>query len=202
MEEPAVSILRSEATLWMMVALKWAVLSVGQEQASTVRCENDLHDIDKLNMNKTFQIVNKWFQSNLLSLNYEKTLCIKFRTKNSIQNDNKIMYGNNIISNISHTKFLGLTLYSTSSWSKNIEGLINKLSSVCYMLRSVKPYMSQVSLMMIYYALFHSAMSYGIIFWGNSPHSQKIFRLQKRAIRIITGSRSRVSCRNLFKQLG
>ena len=79
------------------------------------------HDIDELNMNRTFQIVNKWFQSNLLLLNYEKTLCIKFRTKNSIQNDNKIMYGNNIISNISHTKFLGLTLYSTSSWSKNIK---------------------------------------------------------------------------------
>jgi hypothetical protein len=82
------------------------------------------------------------------------------------------MYGNNIISNVSHTKFLDLTLDSTLSWSKNIEGLINKLSSVCCMLRSVKPYMSQISLMMIYYALFHSAMSYGIIFWGNSPHRQ------------------------------
>jgi hypothetical protein len=55
---------------------------------------------------------------------------------------------------------------------------------------------------MNYYALFHSAMSYDIIFWGNSPHSQKIFRLQKRTIRIITGRRSRDSCRNLFKQLG
>jgi hypothetical protein len=34
------------------------------------------HDIDELsmNMNKTFQIVNKWFQSNLLSLNYEKNI--------------------------------------------------------------------------------------------------------------------------------
>jgi hypothetical protein len=97
-----------------------------------------------MNMNKTFQPVNKWFQSNLLSLNYEKVLCIQFKTNNSIQNDNKITYGNNKISNVSHTTFLGLTLDSTLSWSKNIEGLINKLSSVCYMLRSVKPYMSQV----------------------------------------------------------
>jgi hypothetical protein len=142
------------------------------------------HDIKDLNMNKNtmFQIVNKWFTSNLLSLNYEKTQCIQFRTKNSVHNDNKIMYHNNTISNISNIKFLGLILESTLSWSKHIEGLINKLSSVCYMLRYVKPYMSHTSLMMIYYALFHSAMSYGIIFWGSSPNSQKIFRLQKRAI--------------------
>ena len=138
------------------------------------------HDIDELNMNRTFQIVNKWFQSNLLSLNYGKILCIQPRTKNSIQNENTITYGNNIISNVYHTKFLGLTLDSTLSWRKNIEGLINKLSSVCCMLRSVKPYMSQISLMMSYHALFHSAMSYGSICWGNSPHSQKIFRLQKK----------------------
>jgi hypothetical protein len=55
------------------------------------------HDIDELNMNmnRTFQIVNKWFQSNLLLLNYEKTLSIQFRTKNSIQYKNKITYYNN-----------------------------------------------------------------------------------------------------------
>jgi hypothetical protein len=38
---------------------------------------------------------------------------------------------------------------------------------------------------------FHSFMTYGIIFCGNSPHSSHIFRLQKRVIRIITNSRSR-----------
>jgi hypothetical protein len=40
---------------------------------------------------------------------------------------------------------------------------------------------------------------YGIIFWGNSSNKQKIFKLQKRAIRIITGSTNKDSCRNLFK---
>jgi hypothetical protein len=44
-------------------------------------------------------------------------------------------------------------------------------------------------------------MSYGIIFWGNSSHSNNIFELQKRIIRIITNSRNRDSCRDLFKKL-
>jgi hypothetical protein len=60
---------------------------------------------------------------------------------------------------------------------------------------------SHETLRMIYYSYFHTVMSYGIIFWGNSPYSINIFRLQKRAIRIITHSRNRDSCRELFKKL-
>ena len=61
--------------------------------------------------------------------------------------------------------------------------------------------MSVSSLKVIYYALFHSVISYGIIFWGNSSHSYIIFRIQKKAIRIMEGCGNRVSCRNLFKKL-
>ena len=54
---------------------------------------------------------------------------------------------------------------------------------------------------------FHSAMSYGIIFWGNSLHSSIIFRIKKKkinkkkAIRIMDRCGNRVSRRNIFKKL-
>jgi hypothetical protein len=60
--------------------------------------------------------------------------------------------------------------------------------------------MSQKTLKMIYYAYFHSIVNYGLIFWGSS-YSVKIFKIQKDMIRIITGYRSRDSCRDLFKNL-
>jgi hypothetical protein len=44
-------------------------------------------------------------------------------------------------------------------------------------------------------------MSYGIIFWGNLSHSSIIFRIQKRANRIMEGCGNRVWCRNYFKKL-
>jgi hypothetical protein len=44
-------------------------------------------------------------------------------------------------------------------------------------------------------------LSYGIIFWGNSPYSIDLFRLQKKVIRIFCGIHNRVSCRDYFKQL-
>jgi hypothetical protein len=43
-------------------------------------------------------------------------------------------------------------------------------------------------------------MSYGIIFWGNSTDSKKVFYIQKRIIRIMAGAKRRASCRELFKK--
>jgi hypothetical protein len=44
-------------------------------------------------------------------------------------------------------------------------------------------------------------MTYGLLFWGNSPDSIKIFRLPKKIIRIMTGCRYKDSCRKLFINL-
>jgi hypothetical protein len=44
-------------------------------------------------------------------------------------------------------------------------------------------------------------MSYGLFLWGNSSHNLKIFRMQKKIIRIMTGGNNRASCRNLFRKL-
>jgi hypothetical protein len=76
-----------------------------------------------------------------------------------------------------------------------------KLSRVCYAIWSLRPLVSHKSLKMIYFAYFLEVMSYGIIFWGNSPRSITIFKLQKKGHRLITHSRSRDSCRELFKNL-
>jgi hypothetical protein len=53
----------------------------------------------------------------------------------------------------------------------------------------------------IYFAYFHSTIKYGIIFWGNSTNSKKVFTLQKKTTRIMVGAHSRVSCRSLFQHL-
>jgi len=54
---------------------------------------------------------------------------------------------------------------------------------------------------MIYFAYFHLIMEFGIIFWGISVESKKILLQQKRIIRVMTGTNSRTSCRNLFHKL-
>ncbi|PSN58220.1 hypothetical protein C0J52_05979 [Blattella germanica] len=39
----------------------------------------------------------------------------------------------------------------------------------------------------VFYAHIHSHMSYGLLFWGNHGMAGRVFKLQKRAIRTISG---------------
>jgi hypothetical protein len=97
---------------------------------------------------------------------------------------------------------LGLTNDEKLSWKCHIKHVLTKFSSACYAIRIVTPLMAEETLRMIYFAYVHSLLSYGIILWGNSPHSISVFKMQKRIFRIMTRSRYRDSCRQLFKKLG
>jgi hypothetical protein len=124
-----------------------------------------------------------------------------FKTKNSPNIDFSINYRNvNVISR-TDIKFLGLTSDNFLNWKVHIDNLFSKLSTSAFMIRILKQTLSQDILLMTYFTYFHSIMSYGIIFWGNSSYANKIFKLQKRVKRIITGIRNRDSCRELFKSL-
>ena len=83
----------------------------------------------------------------------------------------------------------------------NSHGTWYKLSSACYMMRSIKPFMSLNTLKTVYYSYFNAIISHGLSFWGNSTHAMKIFRMQKRIVRIMMGYKNRVSCRNRFRRL-
>jgi hypothetical protein len=146
------------------------------------------------------QTIN-WFQSNLLSLNCNKTHLLQFLTKKQNEMKIQIMVSNSIITNINSTKFLGLTVDSTLSWREHILDLTSKLNKACYTIRAIKPFMAPNVLRTVYFSYFHSAMSYGIIFWGNSHLSNNIFKIQKRIIKIITNKGKCNSCRDFYKQL-
>ena len=92
-------------------------------------------------------------------------------------------------------------IQNSTNWNYHIDYIIPKLSSACYAMRSIKTIMSLTTLKTIYYSSFNAIISYGLSFWGNSPHNVKVFRIQKRIIRIMSGCKQRVSCRKLFRRL-
>jgi hypothetical protein len=109
--------------------------------------------------------------------------------------------GNKQITNTSNIKFLGLRIDETLSWKSHIDKLVTKLSSACYAIRTVKGFMSQETLKMIYFSYVHSITEYGIIFWGHSTNSASVFRMQKWIIRVIMNVKTRDFRRELFKNL-
>jgi len=145
--------------------------------------------------------ISNWFQCNRLTLNYDKTHFLQFLTKKQNEMQQQIVTSNSVITNINCTKFLGLIIDSTLSWKDHVTEITQKLNKACYVIRTLTFLRSLEVLRMGYFSYFHSIMSYGIIFWGNSHHSVNIFKIQKRIIRIITNSNRYDTCSPLFKQL-
>jgi hypothetical protein len=106
-----------------------------------------------------------------------------------------------IIIGINNTKFLGLELDKNKSWKNHVQKMLPQLSSACYRVRRMYPCCKSNILKIIYFAYFYADMEYGIIFWGYSVESKRIFQKQIRIIGIMTGSTSRISCRTLFWKL-
>jgi len=155
----------------------------------------------QLHTTNIFVDINNWFKVNQLTLNYNKTYYLQFNMKNSWDCELKPNYQGNCLKSSSNTKFLGLTIDGSLSWKAHIDQMMSKLNTACFVIRTIHAIMSLETLRMVYFAYIHSIRSYGIIFWGNQPYSDKIFKIQKTVIRIITSSRPIDSCRELFKNL-
>jgi hypothetical protein len=93
-----------------------------------------------------------------------------------------------VIPNTTTIKFLGLLLDNKLTWKAHSRELVIKLNKTCYAIRAIKSTVSPKVLISIYFSYFHSLLMYGVIFWGNSPISRNIFKIQKRVIRIITNN--------------
>jgi hypothetical protein len=132
----------------------------------------------------------------------DKTHLLQFYTKIGQITDLEIQYGKKKITAVNTIKFLGLIIHSTLSWKQHIDSIIPKFNRACFAIRQVKSYMALEALKTIYFSYFHSLVTYGIILWGNSVHSQYIFKIQKRMIRLIANLGVRDSCRCVFKELG
>jgi hypothetical protein len=113
----------------------------------------------------------------------------------------QIHHNHNYISTVTQTNFLGLIIDDTLTWKQQTDQLIKRMSSVSYALRQVKYSLPIETLKMIYLAHVHTIMSYGVIFWGNSSCAKKVFKLQEKIIRIITNTRPRDSCREIFRNI-
>ena len=143
----------------------------------------------------------EWFSGNKLVLNLEKTNIIKSVTINQPYCALTISYKDKCIEEAVNLKFLGIQTNNHLKWRNHIGQIIPKVSVACYMVRQMYHICNNDTLRSIYFACFHSIASYGIILWGNSLYSRKIFILQKKIIRIMMGAHPRTSCRKLFKKL-
>ena len=141
-----------------------------------------------------FDDLRRWMSRNRLLINSDKTKCLVF----SGTGIKEVALGTSTLVKSESCRLLGVEIDQSLSWSSHIEALTSKLSRTCYALHQLKKSCSTNIVKTFYYANFYSVMKYGIIHWGMNSGADKIFLLQKRALRAVFGLKYGESCRTLF----
>jgi hypothetical protein len=97
------------------------------DDTSLIITNSDSQIFEK-DINTVILQLNRWFNSNLLLLNLEKTHFLQFLTKNTNATDLHISYENRQISGIHSTKFLELVIDYNLSWPCHIYHIVPKLN--------------------------------------------------------------------------
>lgn len=144
----------------------------------------------------------QWLKENSLCVNESKTQLIDFAIrKNPIRGSLNILVGDMEISPTDGTEYLGLVLESNLRFSGHVDKVSKTLSSSIFLLSRLACYQNSELLLTAYYGCFYPHLSYAVPIWGfENANTQYIFRLQKRALRIVFRLGKNQSCRTVFRE--
>lgn len=162
-------------------------------------------DYDRLTdlTEEVYLCIMNWTKKNMLALNVQKTVVMKFHIKNS--NDEFSIFNNNddlYLRSTNAVRFLGIMVDHRLHWDPQVDDLCGRLKKSCYALKFMSNFSNINMLLSLYYSTFNSHLRYGILCWGNCTTANRVFILQKFAIRIIANLKYRQSCRQAFHDLG
>ena len=166
-----------------------STLSLFADDTALINTDENFEELNR-KTNESLQALERWFNSNQLLLNAEKTVNITFSLKKLVVNQD-----------IQEVKFLGVYLDPTLTFQNHIEHLAKRLSKTLYLLRRLKELIPFTLLLQTFHGLFQSVACYAILAWGHSCHMDRIFKQQRRALRIICGMAFREDVKEKFTEL-
>jgi len=160
-------------------------------------------------INTELKKVTDYFRDNLLAIHPAKTKFIVFSQSRNLDPDQlKIFIDNNNEDQIFNPqlkyqisrvtgesddqaiRFLGLYVDPQLNYKYHVQQIIKKVSSALFVMRKSKNLLTKKALTLLYYSLVHSHIIYAIQIWSSCSSFliNKIFKLQKQAIRIINSA--------------
>ena len=164
------------------------------------------HEIEN-KLNSDLCNVNRWLKANKLTLNNKKTkfmLIASKRKLNQISNNLQILVNNSFIQQVKQKEVLGVIIDQELKWKEHIDAHCKKLSSAIALLRRAKAFVSQNELIRMYNSLVVPYFTYCSNVWydgNNRTNLEKIYKMQKRAARVITSSNYEIRSKSIFKSL-
>ncbi len=150
-------------------------------------------------INTELENINTWLKTNKLSLNVSKTKYMLFHTPCRKVNSLQLQIDGKIIERVKVCDFLGLTINENLTWKDHVNKISNKISKSIGILNRLKHFLPLNIKTMLYSSLILSHLNFGILNWGYA--CERITKLQKKAIRIISTSKYNAHTEPIFKSL-
>ena len=159
-------------------------------------------------INSDLKYIDRCLKAYKLSLNVAKTEFMVISSRQKLQSLNDYTMNIHIdgvpINQSNQSKSLGLIIDENLSWKAHIHEISKKVSSCIGALKRVRPFVSMHTAIKIYKALIEPHFDYCSAVWDGLTQqlSEKLQKLQNRAIRVITKSSYDTSSRLLLTSLG
>ena len=166
---------------------------------------NSSLSILELNCNIELKNLKNWCDANKLQINPQKSAVIVIPPKlNSPSVNIQLMYNNSLIPCNNSFKYLGVILDSKLNFKSHIDITASKISRAVGILSKLRYIFPMSSLVLLYYALVHPHLLFGLPVWGSTftTSLNKLQTLQNKAIRIITNSDIRTPITPKYYELG
>ena len=154
---------------------------------------------DSLNLNNELHAISNWMKLNKLSINVQKTRAMMFHTPQRVANFPTLKIDDTEIEFVTSFNFLGIKLHQNLKWDSHIETVTKKMSRTIGVMNKMKNFLPLGALLKIYNALIAPHLNYGVMVWGKN--CDKILKLQKKAVRVITKSKYNAHSNPLFNKL-
>ena len=153
------------------------------------------------NINLELQKIYDWLCVNKLSLNIGKTkfMIFHYTQRNISKFIPDLHINNHVIECVKEFNFLGTIFDENLTWNSHTQKVANKISRTLGMLNRLKHTLPFSALKLLYNSLILPHLQYGILVWGFKHN--RVFKLQKRAMRIITCSKYNAHTAPIFKSL-
>ena len=147
-------------------------------------------------INNELKSIEVWLRCNKLSVNVKKTTYLIFKPWQKV-----ISYGGKLLTQTNSTKFLGVYIDEHLTWKDHISYLCKQMSKSIGILFRSRFCLSSKTKLTLYYSLIYPHITYCI--WSSTyvTNLNRIYCLQKRAVRAITNSDYKAYSAPLFSKL-
>jgi hypothetical protein len=115
-----------------------------------------------------------------------------------------LYYSSHNIKQITNKNVLGIILDEELKWRVHIDAQCKNISKSIALLRCAKSFVNLETLITMYNSLVLPHFTYCSTVWSydSSIHNNKLYKMQKRAARVITGSSYEIRSSEIFERLG